>query len=389
MLRLLTRQGPSCRPLLITGMPVRYINRVKKTARLVKTDEAAVPVFAKTGKRIFSPQRAIWGVNRRINYFASQGQLEEAEKEFARFDSELGLKPDVISYGSLMKAYIVKQEFGQAEGVFQKMQQAGVQPSEVINGMLLKVLVLQGKHQQAHQLYAQLKESGKVSRKGLTGFIENPKTQLAEAEKVYADMLASGQADRGAANAMLRAYVNAGELDKAKKMFHEMKASKKAEAHPNLRSYESLLMGYLARGDFDAALAVYRDMRHNRVSPRANFYHLLIKGLASHNQIPKAYEQLEEMRKENVFVGERAYGALIDGCLAAGNLDAAVAALHAMRDEARLTAGKPLLMSLRTVLEAKNHSAGLKEVDERLVALAAAAAAPAAAPKAEASKPAA
>lgn len=123
MLRLLTRQGPSSSPLLPTCMPVRYINRVKRTARLVKTDEAAVPVYSKTGKRIFSPQRTIWGLNRRINYFASRGELEKAEKEFARFDNELGLKPDVISYGSLMKAYIVKEQFDRAEDVIQKMQQ--------------------------------------------------------------------------------------------------------------------------------------------------------------------------------------------------------------------------------------------------------------------------
>lgn len=102
--------------------------------------------------------------------------------------------------------------------------------------MLLKVYTAQGKHQQANQLYAQLKvthlprifhpllslpllkpslqESGNVTRKGLSGFIRNSKTQLAEAEKVYADMKASGQADRVAANAMLKAYAVAGEMDK-------------------------------------------------------------------------------------------------------------------------------------------------------------------------------
>lgn len=58
-----------------------------------------------------------------------------------------------------------------------------------------------------------------------------------------------------------------------------MKASKKANEHPNLRTYEALLTGYVIRADLDAAQALYRDLRHNGISPRPSFYHVLIQVL--------------------------------------------------------------------------------------------------------------
>ena len=106
-----------------THVPARYVSRISKAARLVSRDKA--PHFTPDGKRIFNVERHLFNVNKRIGWAAANGKPQDAMQTFAQLKAS-GLQPDIVSYTSLLKAFVAAKQWPEAETTFASISQGTV-----------------------------------------------------------------------------------------------------------------------------------------------------------------------------------------------------------------------------------------------------------------------
>lgn len=109
-----------CVPCAPTRVPVRSISRISKAARMVSRDKA--PHFTPDGKRIFNVERHLFNMNKRIGWAAEHKKPQEAMQIFGQLKAS-GVQPDIVSYTSLLKAFVETKQWTEAETTFKSISQ--------------------------------------------------------------------------------------------------------------------------------------------------------------------------------------------------------------------------------------------------------------------------
>lgn len=65
-----------------------------------------------------------------MDAYANSNNLEQTIATFKRLD-QLNLKPDIFSYGSLVKAFVSNKRLDDAFVIFEKMKKTSMIPSQV------------------------------------------------------------------------------------------------------------------------------------------------------------------------------------------------------------------------------------------------------------------
>lgn len=65
-----------------------------------------------------------------MDAYANCNDLEKTINTFKRLD-QLNLKPDIFSYGSLVKAFVANKRLDDAFVIFEKMKKTSMVPSQV------------------------------------------------------------------------------------------------------------------------------------------------------------------------------------------------------------------------------------------------------------------
>lgn len=65
-----------------------------------------------------------------MDAYANNNQLEETIATFKRLD-EMNLKPDIFTYGSLIKAFVTNKRLDDAFVIFEKLKKTVMVPSQV------------------------------------------------------------------------------------------------------------------------------------------------------------------------------------------------------------------------------------------------------------------
>lgn len=69
-------------------------------------------------------------INHLMDAYANTNDLEHTIATFKRVD-ELGLKPDIFTYGTLVKAFVINKRLDDAFVLFEKMKDSSIIPSQV------------------------------------------------------------------------------------------------------------------------------------------------------------------------------------------------------------------------------------------------------------------
>ena len=109
-----------CVPCAPTRVPARSISRITKAARLVTRDKP--PHFGPDGKRIFNTDRHLFNLNKRIGWAAQHKKPQEAMQTFAQLKAS-GVQPDIVSYTSLLKAFVEAKQWTEADTTFKSISQ--------------------------------------------------------------------------------------------------------------------------------------------------------------------------------------------------------------------------------------------------------------------------
>ncbi|KAM0858886.1 hypothetical protein ACQ4PT_047566 [Festuca glaucescens] len=149
-----------------------------------------------------------------------------------------GLKPDVVSYSLLIKAYGKARREDEALAVFEEMLDAGVRPTRKSYNILLDAFAISGLVEEAQTVFKTMRR-----------------------HRVEPDLCSY--------TTMLLAYVNASDMDGAEKFFRRLKED---GLRPNVVVYGTLMKGYSKLDDVDKVMRVYERMRVQGVEPNQTIF---------------------------------------------------------------------------------------------------------------------
>ncbi|TVU43156.1 hypothetical protein EJB05_09600 [Eragrostis curvula] len=144
-----------------------------------------------------------------------------------------GLKPDVVSYSLLIKAYGKSRREEEALAVFEEMLDAGVRPTLKSYNILLDAFAISGLVEEANTVFKAMRR-----------------------HRVEPDLCSY--------TTMLLAYVNASDMDGAEKFFRRIKED---GLKPNVVVYGTLMKGYSKLNNVERVMRVYERMRIQGVEP--------------------------------------------------------------------------------------------------------------------------
>eukprot|EP00443_Scrippsiella_acuminata_P049953 CAMPEP_0115465256 /NCGR_PEP_ID=MMETSP0271-20121206/49308_1 /TAXON_ID=71861 /ORGANISM="Scrippsiella trochoidea, Strain CCMP3099" /LENGTH=921 /DNA_ID=CAMNT_0002892193 /DNA_START=140 /DNA_END=2902 /DNA_ORIENTATION=- len=200
-------------------------------------------------------------------------------------------------FKTLMKAYACCGRYDLACDLYEQVLAAGLEPDHVMYGCLVKFAVKCGRTELSEKLFHRTRGGDiqnfmcLIRAAGRSGKVDRAVELLREAESSRPQ-----GADIAVYNCAIDACATNGRLDFARKLLDE--ASKKGIA--NLISYNTLLKGHGAQGDFAAARAVLRETEAAGIMPDSASYNCLMGSLVSAGHLAEAQEVLEQMERKAV-----------------------------------------------------------------------------------------
>ncbi|XP_062195706.1 pentatricopeptide repeat-containing protein At3g59040-like [Phragmites australis] len=149
-----------------------------------------------------------------------------------------GLKPDVVSYSLLIKAYGKSRREEEALAVFEEMLDAGVRPTRKSYNILLDAFAISGLVEEANTVFKAMRR-----------------------HRVEPDLCSY--------TTLILAYVNASNMDGAEKFFRRIKED---GLKPNVVVYGTLMKGYSKLNNVEKVMRVYERMRIQGVEPNQTIY---------------------------------------------------------------------------------------------------------------------
>ncbi|RCV29730.1 hypothetical protein SETIT_6G035900v2 [Setaria italica] len=149
-----------------------------------------------------------------------------------------GLKPDVVSYSLLIKAYGKARREEEALAVFEEMLDAGVRPTRKSYNILLDAFAISGLVDEANTVFKAMRR-----------------------HRVEPDLCSY--------TTMVLAYVNASDMNGAEKFFRRIKDD---GLKPNVVVYGTLMKGYSKLNNVEKVMRVYERMRIQGVEPNQTIY---------------------------------------------------------------------------------------------------------------------
>nr|CAB3478532.1 unnamed protein product [Digitaria exilis] len=133
-------------------------------------------------------------------------------------------------------------------------------------------------------------------------------------------------------DALLAAYVDAGELDALDTAFRQIPASHPTIV-PNIYSYNILISALCQKPDLSAALDVIPLMEKCGIKPDVISFNILLNGFYKNGRFDDAENVWEMMKERNVEPYTRSYNAKLRGLVSEGRIEDAAALVEKMQKD--------------------------------------------------------
>lgn len=272
-------------------------------------------------------------LNALISSFIKLGCYAEAQTVLERDFQTFGLRPDVVTYNTLIHCLGKVKGPSVALKVYNTMVRNGIRPNQVTYNSMFDTLLDAGETETAAKIAEQMKQ---ISEKGIDSMSVSSELKLLRRSKDY--------------RAALRSYL------KARKATHDLDL----ETHglmltilveSNCEAEVVSLFGWLVwkriatpkifnivldyfgrtRKDMSRAMTLFGQMKQKGIAPDETTYSILIHICSQNGLIDRAFRILGEMQDVGVGVSDtHAWSSLIDGCGRAGQWQRAVDLLKSM-----------------------------------------------------------
>ncbi|KAM6548679.1 hypothetical protein CsatB_020355 [Cannabis sativa] len=204
------------------------------------------------------------GVPQSTVTYNSLMSFETNYKEVSKIYDQMqraGLKPDVVSYASLISAYGKARREEEALAVFEEMLDAGVRPTHKAYNILLDAFSISGMVEQARTVFKSMRR-----------------------DRYTPDICSY--------TTMLSAYVNASDMEGAEKFFTRLKQD---GLKPNAITYGTLIKGYARTNDIEKMMEKYEELKVNGVKLNQKILTTIMDAYGRNRDFGSAVDWYKEM----------------------------------------------------------------------------------------------
>ena len=253
-----------------------YDMHLFRCPRTVKSFNAALMVLAKTKNfdsiveflgtvpQRFEIQVDIYSVNIAIKAFCEMGKLQEAYLFMLEAENQ-GVKPDVVTYTTLVSAFYRCRRWEIGNGLWNRMVLKGCMPNLATFNVRIQFLVSMRRAWDANSLMELMQRVG-----------------VAPDEVTF--------------NLVIKGFCQAGFIDMAKRVYAALQGK---GYKSNNKIYQTMIHYLCKSGDFDLAYTMCKDSMQKNWFPNVDTICMLLKGLKRNGQILKGRNilTLAERRK--------------------------------------------------------------------------------------------
>ncbi|XP_031251382.1 pentatricopeptide repeat-containing protein At1g02060, chloroplastic [Pistacia vera] len=237
------------------------------------------------------------------------------------------LKPNVVSYTTLIRGYCMKQEIDEALLVFEEMISQGLKPSGITYNTLIKGLCEVRKFEKIREVLEGAKESG--------GFTPDTCTfntvmvahcsggNLVEAFEMF-DKMRELQVlpDSSTYSALIRSLCHSSDFERAEKLFDELSEKEillsDTGCTPLVAAYNPMFEYLCGNGKTKKAEKVFRQLMRRGTQDPSSFKTLIV-GHCKEGRFKAGYELLVLMLRRDYVPDFEMYDSLINGLLQKGD----------------------------------------------------------------------
>ncbi|XP_043693915.1 pentatricopeptide repeat-containing protein At1g61870, mitochondrial-like [Telopea speciosissima] len=225
-------------------------------------------------------------------------KYEEVSRIFMEFPKTYGIKPNLYTYNTVIKAFCESGSSSSAYSILAEMDRKGCKPNTITFGILLagfykeekfedvgKVLELMKKHD--------IRPSVSTNNVRIESLCKLKKS--AEAKALFEGMLSRGMKPNSVTYChLIHGFCKEGDLEEAKSLFNDMP---RTGCVPDSDCYFTLVH-YLCQGkDFDAALKVCKESMEKDWVPNFTTMKTLVNGLVSISKVEEARELVGQLKE--------------------------------------------------------------------------------------------
>ncbi|KAJ4718369.1 putative Pentatricopeptide repeat-containing protein [Melia azedarach] len=216
-------------------------------------DLEAIQAFLLEAPQKFDIQLDIFSVNIVIKAFCEMGILDKAYLILVEME-KLGIKPDVITYTTLISAFYKNNRPEIGNGLWNLMVRKGCFPNLATFNVRIQHVVNKRRAWQANSLMALMQHF-----------------QIMPDEVTY--------------NLVIKGFCRAGYMDMAKRVYSAMHGR---GYKPNVKIYQTMIHYLCKGGDFNLAYTMCKDSMKKNWFPNVDTIYALLEGLKKDNQLCKA-----------------------------------------------------------------------------------------------------
>uniref|UniRef100_A0A0E0LS43 PROP1-like PPR domain-containing protein n=1 Tax=Oryza punctata TaxID=4537 RepID=A0A0E0LS43_ORYPU len=202
-----------------------------------------------------------------IYMYKKAGDYAQARKLFAQM-SERGIPLSTVTFNSLMSFETVYKE---VSSIYDQMQRTGLKPDVVSYSLLIKAYGKARREEEALAVFEEMLDAG-IFRYILmvVNLMLTFQANTQEAHTVFKTMRRHRvEPDLCSYTTMVLAYVNTSDMDGAEKFFRRIKED---GLKPNVVVYGTLMKGYSKLNNVERVIRVHERMRMQGVEPNQTIY---------------------------------------------------------------------------------------------------------------------
>lgn len=216
-------------------------------------DLGAIEEFLNNVPERFLVELDIFSVNIVIKAFCDMYVLDKAYLVMVEME-KLGIKPDVVTYTTLISAFYKDNRCEIGNGLWNLMVLRGCLPNLATFNVRIQYLVNRRRAWQANSLMDMMQKLG-----------------ITPDEVTY--------------NLVIKGFCQAGYLEMAKRVYSAFHAK---GYKPNVKIYQTMIHYLCKGGDFDLAYTMCKDCMRKNWFPSVDTIHTLLEGLKKNGQLGKA-----------------------------------------------------------------------------------------------------
>ncbi|KAA8519936.1 hypothetical protein F0562_014154 [Nyssa sinensis] len=275
------------------GFAVRLISLYGKSGMF----DHASKVFDEMPKH--ECDRTVKSFNALLGACVYSKKFDKADGYFRELPEKLSIKPDVVSYNTLIKAFCEMGSLDSAVSMVDEMEKNGVDPDLITFNTLLDVFYGNNRFVDGEKIWSRMEKKNVVPdirsyNAKLVGLVSEKK--MSEAVKLVEDLGTKElKPDIFSYNALIRGYCEDGDIEEAKRWYGQVANSGCAS---NKATFSMLVPFVCEKGDFDFAFLLCKKIFDVRCLVDVALLQLVVDGLVKESKIEEA-KMLVELGKSN------------------------------------------------------------------------------------------